>query len=62
MTSFNPTFEIEEDVFSSNSRFIVFGKPKAYEGRRMGVLLVSDEDSQKALQKAKNLITKIKIV
>ncbi len=61
-TSFNPTFEIEEEVFSSNSRFIIFGKPKAYEGRRMGVLLVSDEDAQKALQKAKNLISKIKIV
>jgi len=61
-TTFNPSFEIEDEVFSKNSRFIVFGKPKAYTGRRMGVLLVSDEDWQKALNRAKELIKKIKLL
>jgi phosphoribosylglycinamide formyltransferase 2 len=59
--TFTPTFEVEDEVFSQNSRFIVFGKPKAYPGRRMGVLLVSDKDAKEALKKAQNLITKIKL-
>ena len=60
--SYIPTFEIDEDVFSNNSRFIVFGKPQAHPGRRMGVLLVSDKNAKKALQKAKLLIQKVKIL
>jgi phosphoribosylglycinamide formyltransferase 2 len=59
--SYIPTFEIDEDVFSNNSRFIVFGKPEAHPGRRMGVLLVSDKNAKKAFKKAKELIGKIKI-
>ena len=59
--SYIPTFEIDEDVFSNNSRFIVFGKPQAHPGRRMGVLLVSEKNAKKALQKAKLLIQKVKI-
>jgi phosphoribosylglycinamide formyltransferase 2 len=59
--SYIPTFEIDEDVFSKNSRFIVFGKPQAHPGRRMGVLLVSEKNAKKALQKAKLLIQKVKI-
>jgi phosphoribosylglycinamide formyltransferase 2 len=59
--TFTPTFEIEDEVFSQNSRFIVFGKPKAYPGRRMGVLLVSHKNAKEALKKAQNLITKIKL-
>jgi phosphoribosylglycinamide formyltransferase 2 len=60
--SYIPTFEISKDVFSQNSRFIVFGKPEAHPGRRMGVLLVSDNKANKALNNAKELIKKIKLL
>ncbi len=59
--TFNPTFEIEDEVFSKNSRFVVFGKPEAHKGRRMGVLLVSDKSSKEALKTAGILINKIKL-
>ena len=59
--TYNPTFEIEDEVFSKNSRFIVFGKPIAHKGRRMGVLLVSDKTSKEALKNAQYLINKIKL-
>ena len=59
--TFNPTFEIEDEVFSKNSRFVVFGKPEAHPGRRMGVLLVSDKSSKEALKTAQYLINKIKL-
>ena len=57
--TFNPSFEIEDEVFSKNSRFIVFGKPEAHKGRRMGVLLVSDKNAKEALKTAQLLINKI---
>jgi len=57
--SYNPTFEIDDTLFSENSRFIVFGKPESHKGRRMGVLLVSGENS---LEKAKEMINKVKII
>ena len=56
--SYAPQFEIDDSLFSENSRFIVFGKPESHKGRRMGVLLVSGEDS---LNKAKEMIKKVKI-
>ena len=56
--SYNPTFEVDDSLFSENSRFVVFGKPESHKGRRMGVLLVSGEDS---LQKAKEMIKKVSI-
>jgi len=56
--SYAPEFEIDESLFSENSRFIVFGKPESHKGRRMGVLLVSGENS---LDKAKELIKKVSI-
>jgi len=56
--SYAPEFEISEELFSENSRFIVFGKPESHKGRRMGVLLVSGENS---LDKAKELIKKVSI-
>ena len=59
--TFNPTFEIDESIFSKNSRFVVFGKPEAHKGRRMGVLLVSEENSKEALKTAQILINKIKL-
>jgi phosphoribosylglycinamide formyltransferase 2 len=62
--SFTPSIdisdsEIEKEVFSKNSFFRVFGKPVAHKDRRMGVLLIFDE-VQKGLEKAKNIISKIK--
>ena len=60
--SYIPQFDIDPEVFSQNSRFIVFGKPEAHPGRRMGVLLVSDKDEKEALKKAKELIQKIKLL
>jgi phosphoribosylglycinamide formyltransferase 2 len=60
--SYTPQFEIEPEVFSDKSRFIVFGKPVAHPGRRMGVLLVSDENAHEALKKARELIGKIKLL
>ena len=59
--TFNPTFEIKDEVFSKNSRFIIFGKPVAHKGRRMGVLLVSNKNSKEALKTAQYLINKIKL-
>ena len=60
--SYIPQFEIDPEIFSQNSRFIVFGKPEAHPGRRMGVLLVSDKTSKEALKRAKELIGKIKLL
>ncbi len=59
--TFNPTFEIKDEVFSKNSRFIIFGKPVAHKGRRMGVLLVSNKNAKEALKTAQYLINKIKL-
>jgi len=56
--SYAPEFEIDNSLFSENSRFVVFGKPESHEGRRMGVLLVSGENS---LQKAKEMIQKVSL-
>jgi len=54
--SYAPVFDGVEQLFSNDSRFIVFGKPEAHKGRRMGVLLVSGENS---LQRAKEMIKKV---
>ncbi|WP_024791179.1 formate-dependent phosphoribosylglycinamide formyltransferase [Lebetimonas sp. JS032] len=60
-TSYTPVFNFDKEIFSTNSRFIVFGKPYSHPGRRMGVLLVSDKNSKDALEKAELLISKISI-
>ncbi|ACM92500.1 phosphoribosylglycinamide formyltransferase 2 [Nautilia profundicola AmH] len=60
--SYTPEFEIDPAVFRVNSRFIVFGKPEAHPGRRMGVLLVSDKEAKEALKQAELLIQKVKIL
>jgi len=57
--SYAPTFEVPDELYSTNSRFIVFGKPESHKGRRMGVLLVSGENS---FEKAKEMIQKVKLV
>jgi len=54
--SYSPIFDIPEELFTSESRFIVFGKPESHKGRRMGVLLVSGENS---LERAKEMIKKV---
>jgi len=56
--SYAPTFEVDDSLFSNNSRFVIFGKPESHSGRRMGVLLVSGEDS---LNRAKEMIKKVKL-
>ena len=56
--SFNPVFEVDESIFSENSYLRLFGKPESHEGRRMAVVLVMGE-VKTALEKAKELITKI---
>ena len=60
--SFAPIFDIDQSVYSYNSRFVIFGKPEAHPGRRMGVLLVSDTNSNEALKKAKLLIQRVKLL
>ncbi len=60
-STYTPSFNIDPQIFSTNSRFIVFGKPESHPGRRMGALLVSDKSSKEALEKAKLLISKISI-
>jgi len=59
--TFNPTFIVEDEVFSKNSRFVIFGKPKSHKGRRMGVLLISDKNAKEALKSAQLLINKIRL-
>jgi len=56
--SYNPTFEIADELFIDKSRFVVFGKPESHKGRRMGVLLVSGKNS---LKRAKKMIKKVSI-
>ena len=55
--SFTPEIEVSDEVFSKNSFFRVFGKPESHKGRRMGVVLTFGEN---ALQKAKELIEKVR--
>ncbi|MGB1226883.1 MAG: ATP-grasp domain-containing protein, partial [Poseidonibacter sp.] len=55
--SFNPTIDIFDQSFTKDSIIRVFGKPQSHVGRRMAVALTFDKDSSdKALQKAKELI------
>ena len=56
--SFNPIFEVDETIFDKDSFLRIFGKPQSHEGRRMAVVLTMGE-TQKALEKAKELIQKI---
>lgn len=59
--TFNPVIDIQENVFTKTSFVRVFGKPQSHVGRRMAVALTFDkESSDKALQKAKELIENFK--
>ena len=58
--TFTPELDIKSDLFSENSFVRVFGKPQTHLGRRMAVALTYDKnDSEKALENAKKLISKI---
>jgi len=59
--SYAPAVDVDDSVFTDNSFVRVFGKPESHVGRRMAVALVFDE-VEKALEKAKTLITKIRDV
>ncbi|MEA3330875.1 MAG: formate-dependent phosphoribosylglycinamide formyltransferase [Campylobacterota bacterium] len=59
--NFAPVVDIDDTLFSDNSFVRVFSKPEAHKGRRLAVALVFDE-VEKALEKSRELITKIKDV
>jgi len=54
-----PSLSIPDEAFSKNSYMHIFGKPQSYNGRRMAVVLVKD-DVEKAIKKAKSIISNIK--
>ncbi|MDF1875372.1 formate-dependent phosphoribosylglycinamide formyltransferase [Sulfurimonas sp. SAG-AH-194-I05] len=54
-----PVIDVDDSLFSDNSYVRVFSKPEAHVGRRLCVALVYDE-VEKALEKARDLIGKIK--
>ena len=56
--SFAPVVDVDESVFDKKSFVRVFSKPESHTGRRMAVVLVYDE-VQKALERARELITKL---
>ena len=59
--SFTPILDIDSSLFTENSFVRVFGKPQSHLGRRLAVALTYDkDDSEAALSKAKELISKIK--
>ena len=58
--TYNPEIIIDDKAFTKDSLIRVFGKPQSHEGRRMAIILTYDKDSsEKALDKAKKLITYI---
>ncbi len=57
--SFAPVVEVDDSLFSANSFVRVFSKPEAHKGRRLAVALVYDR-VEKALEKARELIKKVK--
>jgi phosphoribosylglycinamide formyltransferase 2 len=59
--SANPHFDVPNDAFSKNSFVRIFGKPNAHKGRRMAVVLVSDE-VEKAKKRAEEIVKQIRIV
>ena len=56
--SYAPVVAVEDSLFDEKSFVRVFSKPESHKGRRMAVVLVFDK-VQKALQKARELITKV---
>jgi len=59
--NYAPIVDVDDSLFTDNSFVRVFSKPEAHKGRRLAVVLVFDE-VEKALEKSRELITKIKDV
>lgn len=59
-SSVNPTLDVPDELFTESSFVRLFGKPVSHVGRRMAVVLVSDESADKARKRAKELVSKIK--
>ncbi|MCD4668015.1 MAG: formate-dependent phosphoribosylglycinamide formyltransferase [Sulfurimonas sp.] len=57
--NYAPVVDVDDSLFTDNSFVRVFSKPEAHKGRRLAVALVFDE-VEKALEKSRELITKIK--
>jgi len=57
--NYSPVVDVDDSLFSDNSFVRVFSKPEAHKGRRLAVALVFDK-VDKALEKSRELITKIK--
>ena len=57
--NYAPIVDVDESLFSANSFVRVFSKPEAHKGRRLAVALVFDT-VEKALEKSRELIKKIK--
>ena len=57
--NYAPVLDVDDSLFSANSFVRVFSKPEAHKGRRLAVALVFDK-VEKALEKSRELITKIK--
>ncbi|MDQ7045274.1 MAG: formate-dependent phosphoribosylglycinamide formyltransferase [Sulfurimonas sp.] len=57
--NYAPLVDVDDSLFSANSFVRVFSKPEAHKGRRLAVALVFDE-VEKALEKSRELIKKIK--
>ena len=57
--NYAPVVDVDETLFSDNSFVRIFSKPEAHKGRRLAVALVFDK-VEKALEKARKLIIKIK--
>ncbi len=57
--NYAPVIDVDESLFSDNSYVRVFSKPESHKGRRLAVALVLDE-VEAALEKSRELITKIK--
>ncbi|MEN4053106.1 MULTISPECIES: formate-dependent phosphoribosylglycinamide formyltransferase [Sulfurimonas] len=57
--NYAPVVDVDDSLFSENSYVRVFGKPEAHKGRRLAVALVFDK-VEAALEKARELITKVK--
>ena len=59
--NYAPVVDVDDSLFSDNSFVRVFSKPEAHKGRRLAVAFVFDK-VEKALEKSRELITKIKDV
>ncbi|MCV6609079.1 MAG: formate-dependent phosphoribosylglycinamide formyltransferase [Campylobacterales bacterium] len=58
----NPKLEVPASAFDENVMFRMFGKPESHHGRRLAVVLVSDEDAMRAKEQSENIVNQIKDV